>query len=354
MNTKQSTTLRGIIYTLLSLLFFSCTQAPKEKGYTRNYQTNFEALWTILDEGYCFFEEKLPTSCDTTWEDLKRIYTPWVQQCKSEDEFFDLMVRLMCHLKDGHVNLFSSFDVGRWDIRHGARHCLDGRIRNLYLGSRARRAGSIYYTPITYNGHTSDSIGYLVIPSFSSSISLVHLHAVLTRLAHCHGLIIDMRSNGGGLLSNADRLASVLIPNDTIVGYMSTKTGPGHSDFGALKEIRLSQAPINWQRPTVILIDRGTYSAANSLVAYVKGTTDHVLFIGDKTGGGGGLPRSSELPNGWWLRYSSSRMYDAQRHSIEAGIEPHIIQEQTAEATALERDVLIERAIEQLRQSAKR
>lgn len=111
----------------------------------------------------------------------------------------------------------------------------------------------------------------MVIPSFSSAISLAHLHAVFTRLAHCRGLIIDMRSNGGGLLSNADRLASVLIPSDTVVGYMSTKTGPGHQDFGPLKEIKLVRAPISWQRPTVILVDRGTYSAANSLVAYVKG-----------------------------------------------------------------------------------
>ena len=38
-------------------------------------------------------------------------------------------------------------------------------------------------------------------------------------------------------------------------------------------------------------------------------------------------------------------MYDAQRHGIEAGIEPHIIQEQTDEATAQQQDALIERAI---------
>ena len=330
---------------LLPLLLMACTQEPKDQQYTKDFQTNFSALWTILDEGYCFFDDKLPASGDTTWSDLKAIYTPRVAQCQSEDEFFDLMVELMCHLKDGHVNLFAPFDVGGWNIREGARHCLDSRIRNLYLQPHMRRAGSIYYAPITYNGHASDSIGYMVIPSFSSSISLVHLHAVFTRLAHCRGLIIAMRSNGGGLLSNADRLASVLIPSDTIVGYMSTKTGPGHQDFGPLKEIQLARAPISWQRPTVILVDRGTYSAANSLVAYVKGTTRHVLFMGDRTGGGGGLPRSSELPNGWWLRYSSSRMYDAQQQSIEGGIEPHIIQEQTEEATAQQQDALIERAI---------
>lgn len=348
---------RVIAYLLLLPLLVACTEEPQDKGYTRgytrDYEANFEAFWSILNEGYCFFDEKLPPSEGTSWSDLKQTYAPQVQRCQSEDQLFDLMVALMSHLKDGHVNLISPFDVGGWNIREGARHCLDSRIRNLYLGAQTRRAGSIYYTPITYNDHTADSIGYMVIPSFSSAISLTHLHAVFTRLAHCQALIIDMRSNGGGLLSNADRLASVLIPSDTVVGYMSTKTGPGHNDFGPLKAIHLSRAAISWQRPTVILIDRGTYSAANSLVAYLKGTTSHILFIGDRTGGGGGLPRSSELPNGWWLRYSSSRMYDAQQHGIEAGIEPHIIQEQTDEATAQQQDALIERAITLLLQQTK-
>ena len=63
----------GLVTLLLLPLLLACTQEPEEQLYTRDYQTNFTALWTILDEGYCFFDDKLPAAGDTTWSDLKEI-----------------------------------------------------------------------------------------------------------------------------------------------------------------------------------------------------------------------------------------------------------------------------------------
>ena len=48
----------------------------------------------------------------------------------------------------------------------------------------------------------------------------------------------------------------------------------------------------------------------------------HVLVIGDTTGGGSGMPFSSEIPVGWSVRFSASPVYDAQMQLTEAGIEP--------------------------------
>ena len=50
-----------------------------------------------------------------------------------------------------------------------------------------------------------------------------------------------------------------------------------------------------------------------------------VKIVGVKTGGGGGLPMSSELPNGWAVRFSSSRTYDADGADIEQGITPDVV-----------------------------
>ena len=47
-------------------------------------------------------------------------------------------------------------------------------------------------------------------------------------------------------------------------------------------------------------------------------------ILGVKTGGGGGLPMSSELPNGWAVRFSSSRTYDVDGADVEQGIAPDI------------------------------
>ncbi|MDD7621480.1 MAG: S41 family peptidase, partial [Prevotella sp.] len=67
-------------------------------------------------------------------------------------------------------------------------------------------------------------------------------------------------------------------------------------------------------------------------------------IIGDKTGGGAGLPFSSELPNGWSVRFSACPMYDTRQQSTEDGIEPDIDVVITDDDFARGRDTIIERA----------
>jgi C-terminal processing protease CtpA/Prc len=51
---------------------------------------------------------------------------------------------------------------------------------------------------------------------------------------------------------------------------------------------------------------------------------DNATIIGDITGGGGGLPLSTELPNGWTLRFSACPTFTKEMKPIEAGISPDI------------------------------
>ena len=78
---------------------------------------------------------------------------------------------------------------------------------------------------------------------------------------------------------------------------------------------------IRWQKQVVVLTNRSVYSAANEFVKYMK-CCPNVRIVGDKTGGGAGLPFSSELPNGWGVRFSACPMYDIHRQSTEFGIYP--------------------------------
>ena len=79
-----------------------------------------------------------------------------------------------------------------------------------------------------------------------------------------------------------------------------------------------------WLKPVVVLVNQGVYSAANDFTLRMKGLPQ-VKIVGVKTGGGGGLPMSSELPNGWAVRFSSSRTYDADGADIEQGITPDVV-----------------------------
>jgi C-terminal processing protease CtpA/Prc len=71
----------------------------------------------------------------------------------------------------------------------------------------------------------------------------------------------------------------------------------------------------------VVLCNRSTYSAANNFVSVMK-TLPNVTIVGSTTGGGSGMPFSSELSNGWAIRFSASPVRDPQGNLTEFGVEP--------------------------------
>ena len=93
----------GLFLTLF--LFSSCI---KEEEYDDNARGNFEALWNIMDQHYCFFTEK-----NIDWNAIHAKYSPQVDAGMSSSQLFEVLAKMLSELKDGHVNLYSSFDVGR-------------------------------------------------------------------------------------------------------------------------------------------------------------------------------------------------------------------------------------------------
>ena len=126
------------------------------------------------------------------------------------------------------------------------------------------------------------------------------------------------------MLTYAEKLTSHFTNQRTLVGYTMHKTGPGHNDFSTPKAEYVSPSKgVRWQKPVVLLTNRECYSSANVFVRNMK-CLDNVTVLGDRTGGGGGLPFTSELPCGWAVRFSACPTMDAQMQHTEFGIEPHI------------------------------
>lgn len=340
----------GGFFLLLLFVSSSCREKEPRRG---SKVENFDMLWRILDEHYCYFDLKLK---DRSWRDVYEEYRPKVSEEISQDSLFNVMVDMLSQLRDGHVNLVSPFDYGRyWHWRDDYNANYDASVVSKYLGNSYKIAGGIYYTTVQLeDGLQDEQVGYLRVPSFQSGISHSNIVAVLLRLAHCRGLIIDIRNNGGGSLATSDRLVSYLMSEELMQGRrkiqvatISHKTGPGHQAFSEPQPLYLDykEAPIHWQRSdlVVILTNRGVYSAANdfAMKAKVLGCT----LLGDYTGGGGGLPMSSELPNGWTVRYSSSITRDLEGQDVEFGIAPTLLRELDEAELLKGRDSYIDEAV---------
>lgn len=326
--------MRKLLYIFCLIpLFISCVD---EEEFADTPQGNMEALWKIIDEHYCFLDYK-QQEYGLDWDAVHQKYKERVKGSLTRKQQFEVLCDMLGELHDGHVNLSAAHDIGRyWSWFEDYPTNFSDTLIRRYMGTDYQIASGISYKIL------DDNIGYIRYESFSDPIGEGNLNEALSHMILCRGLIIDIRSNGGGMLTNAEKLAARFCQEKTLVGYYQHKTGPGHQDFSD-KEARYLEpsANVRWNKPAVVLTNRRVYSAANEFAVYMR-TLPNVRLVGDHTGGGAGMPFSSSLPCGWSVRFSAVPMYDAQGESAEFGIEPDYNVQQTDEDFAKGKDTLIE------------
>ena len=340
MKTRKTKKKHDKVKRSLSLFLSSCVT---EEEYADTPRGNFEALWHIIDEHYCFFDYK-NKEYGLDWNEVYARYAPQFDDGMSARQKFEVLTNMLSELRDGHVNLYTSFDMGRyWSWFEDYPSNYSSELIDRYLGTDYQIANGMRYRVL------DDNIGYLRCSSFSNELGEGNLDQILLYLAPCRGLIIDLRDNGGGLVTSAEQLAARFTNEEVLVGYMQHKTGRGHNDFSDMQEQRLKPSNgLRWQKPVCVLTNRSVFSAANEFVKYMK-CLPQVTVVGDRTGGGAGLPFSSELPCGWAIRFSACPMYDSNRQSTEFGIEPDIRVDMKQEDQIGGVDTIIEQARSQFK-----
>lgn len=302
-----------ILIAIVAMLMLSSCHDITE--YADNPRGNFEALWTIIDEHYCFLDEK-----NVDWDDVHERYSRRVADDMTREELFNLLSEMVAELEDGHVNLSSPWATSyyrKWWSDYPQNY--NARIiEQYYFNFNYRSLGGFTY------GLLTDNIGYIHCPSFESGLGVGNIDYILQYFDPARAMIIDVRDNGGGELTNVEDLVNRFISERTHVGYIVHKTGPGHGEFDkpyAYYYSPIGNGHLRWAKPVVVLTNRSTFSAANNFVSIMK-LLPGVTVIGSTTGGGSGMPFSSELPNGWGIRFSACSILDAEGNSTERGVEP--------------------------------
>lgn len=328
--------LKNIVHCFAFVFALTACHPSEEISFSMDPVENVEALWKTIDTKYCYVESK-----GIDWQAIHDEYITKAALLKKDDPvtLFDLCAAMLDSLHDGHVNLYSDFDRSyntAWYENYPANY--DSHLQSLYLRDY-RIAGGLYYCTID-----GGMIGYIYYNSFSNSFSISNMAWILASFADCRGIILDVRNNGGGDITNAYRLAAPFFSKSQTIGYWHHKNGPSHNDFSPMEEMRLDASlsgGLKWNKPVIVLCNRRSYSATNLFVSMMR-YADLSTIIGGVSGGGGGMPMSYELPCGWMVRFSSVRMYDREKKDIEAGIEPDVLV--TMQST--DKDDIIEKAIE--------
>lgn len=332
--------MKTVIYTLVflgSILLSACIDEIKVPENT--YKENFESLWRMIDTKYCYLDYK-----QINWDSVHEVYESRLNtDTLDKYVFFEAMSQMLANLKDGHVNIYSGFNTSRfynWYADYPSNFNKELIYKDRYLGKDYGYVNGIAYSKIA-----DGRVGYVYYGSFANDFSTNNMKEVLLSFSSCDGVIIDVRNNGGGSLNLSNDLASWFFERDTVSLYMKEKTGPGHNDFSSPKPMKTTaSSSLYWAKPVIVLTNRMCYSATNSFVARMKDAPNCVV-IGDKTGGGGGLPLSDELPNGWLVRFSSAQMLDGAMEQIEFGVNPDIAVSLDSTSMANGIDNIIETAV---------
>jgi carboxyl-terminal processing protease len=132
------------------------------------------------------------------------------------------------------------------------------------------------------------------------------------------GLVLDLRSNPGGLLTSAVQIADDLLDRGRIV---STRGRIAVSDtlFSATPGDRLHGAPL------VVLVDAGSASAAEVLAGALA-DNHRARIVGSRTFGKGSVQTLLPLENGDSIKLTTARYYTPSGKSIQArGIAPDVV-----------------------------
>lgn len=320
------------------VLFASCEKVLFEEDQASSDPfVIFDYLWNELDRKYSYFELK-----NIDWEQVRVTQRARLNASMTEEELFEVLADLFQELRDDHSNLVAPFNTSRYGVALQHPPNFNARTIQEHVLPDGRITGSFYHGFLA-----EEQVGYIRYSSFLNPVGGASLDHVLTRYAETRGLIIDVRANGGGSIFNVPQLLQRFTETTKEVGSFITRNGPNHQDFGPPQTFTISgNDGVGYNKPVIVLIDRGSYSATTMFAVACK-AFDNILLMGDTTGGGGGLPNGGQLPNGWTYRFSISQLLDLQGDNFaEDGVPPDV--EAAFDWDDLTRDEIIERAIEEL------
>jgi hypothetical protein len=287
----------------LTLLFVILLLGSCEKTIFNDQNNDpghiFDAYWHEIDRNYSFFNY-IPLN----WDSVYIVYRPKVTPATSNDDLFQILASITDLLHDAHTNVYAPMGVAG-NINYFEKHPVNQiTLSDAYFSSF--HAGNKIFD---YGKLSNSNLGYIWIKTFEGdNQNFGFIDTILNTLRDTKGLIIDVRSNRGGFISNCSLVAGRFADSSRMFCRYRIRNGAGHDSFTSW--INVYNAPsgkgTHYSKPIVMLTNRRSYSATEWFVAMAD-VMPNVTIVGDTTGGGSAMPLIRELPNGWILRTSNTQ-----------------------------------------------
>lgn len=171
----------------------------------------------------------------------------------------------------------------------------------------------IQIDPVTYFGMIDDKTGYIRLSSFTDGCT-DNVKEAFIELRDKKGakkMIIDLRSNPGGLLGEAVRMTNLFVNHGQEI--VSTKGKVSQWD----KTYRATEHPVDSVMPLVVLVNRGSASASE-IVAGALQDLDRAVILGNRTFGKGLVQTTRDLSYDTKLKVTTAKYYIPSGRCIQA------------------------------------
>jgi carboxyl-terminal processing protease len=212
-------------------------------------------------------------------------------------------------------------DVNLVDFKDDATQLLKGG-KNAKIELKYKRNGELKTTQlileevdvkaVPYFGKIDTKTGYIVLDKFNAKASSETKNA-LEKLKEqgATQIILDLRGNPGGLLSEAVNICNLFVPNNEIIVTTKSHIAKHNSTY------KTSRNPVDTEIPLAIIVD-GHSASASEIVAGALQDLDRAVIIGSRSFGKGLVQRPLDLTYGTQLKVTISRYYTPSGRCIQA------------------------------------
>lgn len=180
---------------------------------------------------------------------------------------------------------------------------------------------------------------YIRLSSFISRNAATEFGSILNNNRNKKGFIIDLRSNPGGLLTNAIYISDMFLDGGTIVSTV---------DRDGYKETQRASSGVYTKKPVVVLINKGSASASEIFSGAMK-DNHRAVIIGEQSFGKGLVQEINKLPYEAGINITIQKYLTPNGTDInKKGITPDIIVKLTEEDVKNKNDLQLKKAVEVL------
>ena len=308
------TTKSRFVYILIVLFLSSCKKQEVNIPQTpQNFAEVFDAFWYKMNDQYVYWDiEK------TNWDSIYIHYKPLFNSLSSSNvdkrKAVTYFKQMTAGIVDGHYRITFNqkplidsiinpsisrkslntkfhlpydysgvvlpyLDSGYYSVKGSV--VSDNALIRVITGTIKHNV--LYFNCNFFSLNRSSNAGDVAIQN-----ALNYFFSKLTSTSNLKGIILDLRNNYGGEISDLNYLAGKLVTGNTLFGYTRSKKGLGRNSYFPWLEAKVVHDPAYHNPyPIIILTDSFTASLCETIIIALK-ANHNCLIIGENTYGATG------------------------------------------------------------------